>query len=63
MAEAEVYSSNEMTRSYDVSIDLYQDYICTTITTVRSSGKRPDLKSIFSFKIVKLCAQICTKMF
>ena len=62
MAETEVNISNELTASNDINVDLYKDYIYATITKIRSSGKQPDIKPIFSY-LVKTHAQIYTKIF
>ena len=58
MAEAEVNISNELTESNDINVDLYKDYIYAAITQIRSSGKRPDTKPIFSYVVKDLCTSI-----
>ena len=58
MAEAEVNISNELTASNDINVDLYKDYIYATITKIRSSGKQPDIKPIFSYLVKDTCPNI-----
>ena len=58
MAEAEVNISNELTESNVINVDLYKDYIYAAITKIRSSGKRPDTKPIFSYVVKNLCTNI-----
>ena len=58
MAEAEVNISNELTASNDINVDLYKDYIYAAITKIRSCGKRPNAKPIFSYLVKSACANI-----
>ena len=58
MAEAEVNISKELTESNDINVDLYKDYIYVAITKIRSSGKRPERKPIFSYLVKNACTNI-----
>ena len=58
IAEAEVNISYELVESNDINIDLYKDYIYAAITKIRSSGKRPDTKPIFSYLVKNACTNI-----